>query len=83
MYNTGTFMKITRSQLKQLIKEEMRKPQEWKYADLVKDHGKNAQGVPNLTIDFNDDGSWTIGPNPGKPYRWHDIITGVPENIIK
>ena len=74
-------MKITRRQLKQLIKEEMRKPKEWKYDYLVDEHGADEHGVPKLTINISDDNVWTLGPSPGAPYTYGDIITDVPDHI--
>jgi hypothetical protein len=80
-------MKITRRQLRKLLLKEFnalnerrRTPRKWKYDDLIKRHGKDAQGVPNLTINFGDD-EWTIGPSPPSPYTYGDIITGVPGNL--
>ena len=84
---TENNVKITRNQLRQIIKETLmiegqrRAPKKWEFQDLVAKHGVDDQGMPNLTINISDDNEWTIGPSPGAPYTYGDIITGVPENL--
>ena len=84
---TENNVKITRNQLRQIIKETLmiegqrRAPKKWEFQYLVDKHGVDDQGIPNLTINISDNNEWTIGPSPGAPYTYGDIITGVPENL--